>query len=101
MIDVSLFTVNRLVAALLYDMHGNVNAWRKYAEIVPAYMPPYPDENTKPRCVVRCDGAFLRDGFWDIYGDDFGTPEDALIALCRAPVPPHMVKVPRPEGAAS
>jgi hypothetical protein len=101
MIDPTMFTAERLVAALLYDMAGNVNAWRKWAEIVPAYMPPYPGDDTRPRCVVRLGGSFLRGGgdtlFWDMYGDDFHTPEHALLALCRAPVPPGLVRMPRAE----
>jgi hypothetical protein len=97
-IDSKLFTVERLLATMLDDAHGNVNAWRKYAEIVPAYVPPFPDENTRPRCVVRLGRAFLRysvgprQGYmWDVYGDDMMTPELALMALLEAPVPPSLV----------
>lgn len=95
MIDPALFTVERLLATMLDDMHGNVDRWRKYAEIIPKYMPPYPSAETRPSCVVRWRDNYLRyskgprQGFsWDIYGDDMQTPELALLALLQAPVPP-------------
>ncbi len=76
MIDPSLFTVERLLATMLDDQHGNVDAWRKYAEIVPKYMPPYPGADTRPICVVKLGKSFLRGHghyFWDMYGDDMCT----------------------------
>lgn len=102
MIDPNLFTVESLLAAFLADSHGNVDRWRKFADILPEYMPPYPSEDTKPKCVVRYSyaaggEAFLRYGrgpvqhhFWDIYGEDYQTPELALMALLVAPVPPGL-----------
>jgi hypothetical protein len=95
-IDPSLFTVDKLLDALLYDLGGNINAWRREAEIIPDYMPPYPCTDTKPSCEVRIGNSFLRrEGrflFWDMYGTDFGTPEEALLALLNAPVPPWMLQ---------
>jgi hypothetical protein len=96
MIDPKLFTVGSILAAMFDDVGGNVDAWRKYAEIVPDYMPPYPREDTKPACVVKLGGSFLRRGgshyFWDMYGDDFGDPAWALLALLNAPIPPWAIK---------
>lgn len=98
MIDPSLFTVERLLATMLDDVAGNVDKWRKFAEIIPKYMPPHPREDTRPRCVVRLGDSFLRHSagprqgyFWDMYGDDMRTPEMALLALLRAPIPPRCV----------
>lgn len=95
MIDPSLFTVERLLATMLDDVSGNVDRWRRFAEIVPGHMPPYPAKDTRPACVVRWGESYLRyskgprQGFtWDIYGDDMLTPELALLALMQAPVPP-------------
>jgi len=112
MIDPRLFTVERLLEALLYDCAGNVDAWRKHAEIVPDYMPPFPGPHTQPSVVVRFvipreDVWFLRHSagpvqghFWDIYGDDYGTSEYALLALCTAPPPACIVRrFPPPGGA--
>jgi hypothetical protein len=94
MIDPKMFTVERLVDAMLDDMHGNCDAWRILAEIVPEYMPPFPRPETRPICVVRIGNSFLRGGgrdfFWDMYGDNFRSPEQALLALVRAPIPPHL-----------
>lgn len=99
MIDPKLFTVESLLKEFFDDTFGNVNAWRKHAEIVPKHMPRFPDAETHPRCVVRLGDSFLRysEGprqgvFWDMYGDDFLTPELALIALLQAPVPPWLVR---------
>lgn len=104
MVDPSLFTVERLLAVFFYDTFGNVDAWRKRAEILPAYMPPYPSADTRPKCVVRLGQSFLRyscgprQGYlWDCYGDDLLTPEDALYALLQAPVPPWLVKREEPQ----
>lgn len=99
MIDPKLFTVESLLAVMFYDTYGNVDAWRKQAEIIPAYMPPFPSADTRPTCVVRLGSSFLRYShgprqgyFWDIYGDDLGTPADALWALIHAPIPPSLVR---------
>jgi hypothetical protein len=99
MINPSLFTVERLLAAFLYDSFGNRDRWRKFAEIVPDYLPPHARPDTKPRCVVRYGDSFLRyskgplQGFgWDTYGDDMQSTELALMALLQAPVPPSVCK---------
>ena len=108
MIDPKLFTVERLLEMFFDDQFGNRDKWRRFAEIVPDYMPPFPDADTKPACVVRyryrtADGtqndAMLRHSsgprqghFWDIYGDDYRKPELALLALLQAPVPPMLLK---------
>ncbi len=101
MIDPSMFSLERLVAELLYDAAGNVDAWRKYAEVIPAYVPPHVEDDVPPRCVVRCAGAFLcysqgpaQGYYWDVGGDDMGTPERALLALCAAPPPPQLIRRP-------
>lgn len=103
-IEPSLFTVKGLLKVLLFDEHGYDmfgDIWRAYAEIIPNYMPPYPREDTRPSCVVKCGEAFLRHSagpkqgfFWDIYGDDFIKPELALVALLHAPTPPFFLKRP-------
>jgi len=72
--------------------------WQKECVIIPEYMPPYPREDTIPTVVVMYpnehSNVFLRyskgpaQGFsWDIYGDDMQTPELAILALSKAPVP--------------
>ena len=73
--------------------------WHKKVEIIPDYMPPYPNEDTRPIVAVRYnDGTeyppFLRYSagpkqgfFWDIYGGDFHNVELALIAISQAPAP--------------
>jgi len=104
MIDPHLFTVESLLKALLDDAYGNRDMWRQLAEIIPNYFPPSPRPEVEvqqvlpelqPKCVVRVGSSFLRYSkgprqgfFWDLYGDDFQTPELALLALLQAPVPP-------------
>lgn len=101
MIDPSLFTVERLLATMLDDMFGNVDRWRKFAEIVLDYRAPFAAPDEPAKVVVRYTPTggrsvvFLRyskgprQGYsWDIYGDNFHTPELALLALLQAPVPP-------------
>jgi hypothetical protein len=102
-IDPRLFTVERLLAEMLDHRYGNRDRWRMNAEIVVNYMPPFPNADTKPACVVRYwlpdgDDTMLRYSrgprqgyFWDVYGEDFGTPERALLALLEAPVPPPLL----------
>lgn len=104
MIDHNLFTAERLVNELLRTAFGNINKWWALVEIVPDYMPPFPDEKRLPSCVVRCKVPnseryhFLRYSqgpgqghTWDIYGDDYLTPELALLALVQAPIPPEFI----------
>lgn len=95
MVDPSLFTVERLLAVMFDDSSGNRDKWRAEAEIIADYMPPYPRADTRPICVVRFRDSFLRHSkgprqghFWDMYGDDYLSPELALMALLEAPVPP-------------
>jgi hypothetical protein len=95
MINRSLFNLDRLVSAMLDTMHGNQNHWIHLVEIIPDYMPPFPSKDTRPTCVVKFKGLFLRYSagprqgfFWDAYGDDMHCPEMALLAVVQAPVPP-------------
>lgn len=85
-----------------YDNHP----WRREAEIIPAYMPPFPQPSTRPRCVVRWRHSFLRHSrgplqhhSWDIYGDDYLTPELALLALSQAPPHPRLMALGVSESA--
>ena len=104
MIDPNLFTVKRLLARMLDTNGGNINKWWALCEIVPDYKAPFDKSNDKPRCVVRCRNPnldydhFLRGfqgptqgHFWDIYGDNYITPEYALMALLSAPIPPSFI----------
>lgn len=100
MIDCNMFTVQGLLEALLCDpsemnrdMHNDT--WRVYCEIIPEHKA----QNGKLKCVVRCGDVFLRHSygpkqgyFWDAYGDDFLTPELALMALLHAPVPQRFLR---------
>jgi hypothetical protein len=73
--------------------------WHRRVEIVPDYMPPFPSDDTKPKCIVRYktesgNYTYLRYGrgplpdyFWDLYGDDFHQPECALLCIAKAPAP--------------
>jgi hypothetical protein len=105
MIDPSLFTVESLLDALLDHEFGNCDRWRCNAEILPTYRAPFAKDSEPTRCVVhypmpwRERGLFLRHSkwprqghFWDIYGDDYQTPDLALIAFLEAPVPPGLLR---------
>ena len=72
--------------------------WHKECEIIPNYMPQFPNPETKPIVVVKYpnshEDTFLRYStgplggyFWDVYGDDLHSVEVAIIALSRAPIP--------------
>jgi hypothetical protein len=103
MIDPKLFTVERLIAAMLHTSYGNINQWWLLAEIVSEQA----GENAppaKPRWVVRIKSADSKDysylrysngpaqgHFWDMYGDDYLAPEHALLALMSAPIPPIFI----------
>lgn len=104
MIDPKLFTVERLLETFLNDCYGNRDKWRANAEIVPNYVSPHAPPGESPRCVVRYkhphdDGySFLRHSkgprqghSWDVYGDDYQTPELAFMALLDAVVPPCLL----------
>jgi hypothetical protein len=91
--DPSQFNLDKLIRVLL-DQH-----WMHECKIVQAYMPPRPDPGTRPTCQVHYhypDGTHsclryskgpLQGYFWDFYGEDFHSPELALIAITRAPAP--------------
>lgn len=97
--DPSKFDPTKLVNCLLS------HHWMHECEIDPAYMPPYPDAATRPTCQIHYvykDGS--RTGlryskgpaqgfFWDVYGDDFHSPELALVALSQASPPPRIDRV--------
>ena len=89
MIRPSMFNPAELVSLLLRS-HRYEDSWRQYAEIL------HEDAPMPPRCLVRFGKNFLRHSrgpaqgcFWDYYGDNFSTPELALIALAEAPSPPE------------
>lgn len=81
--------------------------WKGHCEIIPNYMPPYPNATTRPKVVVRISvkgvgehqedcysylrhSAGPRQGFfWDCYGDDLMSVELAILALHQAPYPVH------------
>ncbi len=77
--------------------------WMHECKIIPDYMPPFPGKDTRPTCQIQYiyeDGTTtglrysrgpLQGFFWDIYGEDFHSPELALVALSQAP-PPTRVK---------
>ncbi len=101
MIDQSKIDGQKLVRTMLDDCCGNFNAWWKLVEFVENYIPPFPPPNYQPAKVsIKCGGIFLRHVghgmyIWDIhYGEDseFGTHENALLCLMKAPVPPSLLK---------
>lgn len=102
MIDQSKINGQKLISMMLDHMCGNYNAWWKLVEFVENYIPPHPRPNYKPNKVsIYCQNAgFLRHighgtYIWDIhYGEDseFGTHENALLCLMKAPVPPQLLK---------
>ena len=82
-----LFDLSTLIAALL------LYKWQHECVIDPTYTIIHTGEQ---KCVVYWDHEdggrqYLRIGrletFWDVYGDDFGTAESALVALSKS-VPP-------------
>lgn len=105
MITYDQFDLKELIDVMLDHHYGNRDIWRRQCEIIKDYMPPYPNGDTKPQKVVvqfeNADGhhSSLRYSkgpcqgfFWDIYGDDFHSPEIALMAILKAPVPPGVQK---------
>ena len=90
--DASGLDAQKLVNYLLTQL------WQHECQIIPDFMPNFPREDTKPTCVIRHvtgeSHEFLRYSngplqgfFWDIYGDDFHSPELALVALSQCPPP--------------
>lgn len=109
MIEPSIFSLDRLVTELV---HVENRPWCRHVEIIRYYVPPRAKPGSKPMCVVRYTGGeeegFLRYSlgprqghFWDIYGEDYLSPELALIALLQAPPPPvrysMVFTLPRPK----
>lgn len=102
LLDFNKIDKTNLINQLLRDQ--NHVGWRFYVDIVPNYMPPYPRADTEPKCVIEYrmtgrDSLYLRYSngpaqgyFWDIYGDDFHSPELALVALHHASMPPTFYK---------
>lgn len=97
MLDPNMFSNEGLLSALLKDGEGNLN-WRRYATIIPKYRAPGDRDYEESRCVIMLKyqrmTTFLRYSkgprqghWWDIYGDDYQTPELALIALLEAEPP--------------
>ncbi len=86
--------MKKLVNLLLYEH------WMHHCVIDPAYMPPFPRDDTRPTCQVhytnekgstwglRYSNGPLQGYFWDSYGEDLHSPELALVALSRSPAPP-------------
>jgi hypothetical protein len=98
-IDYSMFRMHHMVEGLLRNSPHDWPNWRNLATILPEYLPPHPqpDTDTRPICVVQLGDSFLRYSrgprqghLWDVYGDDYHTPELAFIALLEAPLPPWM-----------
>ena len=94
MIDAKLFTVERLLATLIDQRDYHDGGWRNDAEIITQMLPAYGCS----KVVVKCGDVYLRHSkgprqghSWDTYGDDYQTPELALIALLSAPPPPHLM----------
>lgn len=91
--DAALFDSAKLINVLL------THHWMHECRIIPDYMPPFPSADTRPTCQIHYvykDGSDtglryskgpLQGFFWDIYGDDFHSPELALVALSQAPPP--------------
>lgn len=117
MIDRTLISGDKLIAAMLDSVHGNVNHWWRLLEIVPDYMPPFP-RDSRPSIQVRClvdpsqpmpgpgivtsRHSYLRASghagwkafgyFWDNYGTAWLDIEHAFLAAVHAPVPPNLLK---------
>lgn len=92
MIDSSLFTVEKLIESML-DIENNV--WRGEVMIKVNHK----QRNGPAGCVVQIRNSFLRYSkgpmqgyFWDVYGDDFLTPELAILSLMQAPIPPFLIE---------
>lgn len=101
MINQSKIDGQKLVRIMLSDLCGNFNAWWRLVEFEENYVPPFADEGRKPiKVSIKCGGSYLRDlghglYVWDFhYGEDseFGTHENALLCLMKAPVPPSLLK---------
>lgn len=96
MIDGKMFDMQRLLDVLLDD-HLAPN-WRRSAEIL-LNQPNQVHPNQPKRAVVRLGTRYLcyskgpmGGHLWDTYGDDYLTPELALLALLRAEPPSSVLK---------
>lgn len=106
MIRPHIFKMDSLITALFKDEPDERQNWRREAEIIPVTSA---SEGTA-KWVVTMGSWFLRHSkgprqghFWDSYGDDYHTPELALVALLEAEPPAWLIKElgPQPpEGAA-
>lgn len=103
-LDPKMFDMERLLKVLLRD-EGPQLWWRHECEILPAYRAPFAPPNSRTEVRVRHvpSGAFLRHSagprqghFWDCYGDDYLSPELALLALTEAPPPFWYQREPAP-----
>lgn len=94
--DASQFDLQKVINLLL------TQHWMHECKIIPDYMPPFPRKDTRPTCQIHYvypDGSDvglrysrgpLQGVSWDSYGDDFHSPELALVALSQAPAPPRV-----------
>lgn len=90
----SQFAMDKLIRLLL------TQHWMHECRIIVGYMPPNPSPDTRPSCQVHCtndsgsewrlrySNGPLQGYFWDSYGEDFHSPELALIAISQSPAPP-------------
>jgi hypothetical protein len=89
--------------------------WRSRCVIIPNYMPPYPRPDTRPTIQVsygeddrQAHTPFLRvapkeggffgppgissgNYFWDVYGTEFASIEEAQAAIAAAPPPSRVL----------
>ena len=77
MIDPTIFNLERLIDWLLgYSNSNPENIWIRDCNI-------FKDDK---------NNMIISHYFWDCYGDNFLTPELALIALSKAPIPYCLIK---------
>lgn len=78
----------------ILNEHLSLPRWKRDILIIENYMPPYPDERTKPKTVIKYRNSFLRTSrgswtgsFWDCYGADFHDLDLAFaeVLKCEAP----------------
>ena len=70
------------------------HGWIREVRIIENYMPPFPNDRTRPTLVIKFRESFLRYSngpaqgfFWDVYGDDFQSVGLAMRAILNAPTP--------------
>lgn len=117
-LDPAMFDHNKLVELLVDTEYGNANPWLSLVEIIPDFMPAFPQADTKPTVRVRClvDSTQPEAGpgvitsryvylcckglagwrshgyIWQDVGADFLSVEHALLAVVHAPVPPQLLR---------